>query len=308
MASIEPLALATERLESIEYGPAPSALLFSETCEGAEQASLLAARAGWRVIDSAGIEHAEARLERQAAVDVVLFDVGRGECSSFERIERSLGEGKGDDRFGCILLLAPEAVDRVPPALWDAGLDLVCEPSEAEWLEVAARAAQPRTLRLHDVGKGRALPRLQQIKEDAQRVADALADLSAEEEAALRRDDHKDAPVDAGLIRSVIRVRRLRDQYLRSDLFADPAWDMLLDLMAARLEGRRVAVSSLCIAAAVPPTTALRWIKTLSDQGLIVRVADPEDGRRVFIELSEKTAESLEAYFSHAPRIGRLIV
>ena len=61
---------------------------------------------------------------------------------------------------------------------------------------------------------------------------------------------------------------------------------MLLDLMAARLEENRVAVSSLCIAAAVPATTALRWIKALTDRGLFVRVADPQDGRRVFIELS----------------------
>ncbi len=49
--------------------------------------------------------------------------------------------------------------------------------------------------------------------------------------------------------------------------------------------GNRVAVSSLCIAAAVPATTALRWIKALTDRGLFVRAADPQDGRRVYIEL-----------------------
>jgi len=36
---------------------------------------------------------------------------------------------------------------------------------------------------------------------------------------------------------------------------ADPAWDMLLDLTAARAESRAVSVSSLCIAAGVPTTT-----------------------------------------------------
>jgi DNA-binding MarR family transcriptional regulator len=83
---------------------------------------------------------------------------------------------------------------------------------------------------------------------------------------------------------------------------------MLLDLMAARVERQRVAVSSLCIAAAVPPTTALRWIKTLCDQGLFVRVADPEDGRRVFIELAPETAAMMEAYLKSAQRIAHLIV
>ena len=49
-------------------------------------------------------------------------------------------------------------------------------------------------------------------------------------------------------------------------------------LMAARLEQQRVEVSSLCIAAAVPPTTALRWIKALSDAGP-VRAGRQSGGR-----------------------------
>ncbi len=39
------------------------------------------------------------------------------------------------------------------------------------------------------------------------------------------------------LIREAIKLRRLRDSYFPADLFADPAWDILLDLFAARLEG-----------------------------------------------------------------------
>ena len=61
---------------------------------------------------------------------------------------------------------------------------------------------------------------------------------------------------------------------------------MLLDLLQAEIAQHRVPVSSLCIAAAVPATTALRWIKTMTDAGLFKRRADPHDGRRVFVELS----------------------
>ena len=98
----------------------------------------------------------------------------------------------------------------------------------------------------------------------------------------------------------------MREQFLGQDLFADPAWDILLDLYAAQLEQQRVAVSSLCIAAAVPATTALRWIKTLTEMGLLVRTADPHDGRRVYIELSETAADGLEAYFVSAQRVTSL--
>ena len=101
----------------------------------------------------------------------------------------------------------------------------------------------------------------------------------------------------------------------------------LLDLVAARAghnrivhlcgadEAERVAAvalasarPSLCIAAAVPPTTALRWIKMLTDVGLLVRVADPHDGRRVYIELAPQTAAGLAAYIKAAQRISPLLV
>ena len=75
--------------------------------------------------------------------------------------------------------------------------------------------------------------------------------------------------------------------------FADPAWDMLLELYAARLERRQVTVSSLYTAASVPAATAHRWIRVLEERKLIKRKADPKDGRRSFLELRGNTAASM---------------
>lgn len=108
------------------------------------------------------------------------------------------------------------------------------------------------------------------------------------------------APIDAKSVRSIIKARRLRESFFNAELFADPAWDILLDLMAARLEGRNVSVSSLCIAAAVPPTTALRWITAMTESGMLLRQQDPHDARRVFIVLSEEVTVKLNAYFAAA--------
>jgi hypothetical protein len=102
-------------------------------------------------------------------------------------------------------------------------------------------------------------------------------------------------PVSSQLVRAIIRARRLRDEYLGPSLFADPAWDMLLELTAARLEGRRVSISSLCIASAAPATTALRWIRVMEDRVLIERHADPQDGRRIHVSLTDATAEKMVA-------------
>jgi hypothetical protein len=116
------------------------------------------------------------------------------------------------------------------------------------------------------------------------------------------------AVVDAAMIREIIKLRRMRDNHFKADLFADPAWDILLDLMAAKMEGKNVSVSSLCIAAAVPPTTALRWVTGMTENGMLVRRLDPTDARRVFIELSQDVADRLTTFFtSIKSRTGALI-
>ena len=45
----------------------------------------------------------------------------------------------------------------------------------------------------------------------------------------------------------------------------------------------------------------------LTDLGLLVRAADPNDGRRVYIELAPQTAAGLAAYLKAAQRISPLI-
>jgi DNA-binding MarR family transcriptional regulator len=107
-------------------------------------------------------------------------------------------------------------------------------------------------------------------------------------------------------VRLVLRARRNRATFFKADLFADPAWDMLLALYAAELGQRRVTVSSLCRAAAVPPTTALRWISTLVAQRLVVRSADPFDGRRVFVAMSDKARIAMTGYFGSNPAVHHL--
>ncbi len=98
---------------------------------------------------------------------------------------------------------------------------------------------------------------------------------------------------DAAQVRRLIRTRAARAALFGPDLFSDPAWDMMLDLLAARLEGRAVHTSSLCIAAGVPSTTALRLVRLMTERGLFVRTANPLDGRGVLVSLSDDAAERL---------------
>ena len=61
-----------------------------------------------------------------------------------------------------------------------------------------------------------------------------------------------------------------------------------------------VSVSSACIGSAAPPTTGLRWLGVLAEQGLVLREHDPEDQRRVLVRLTERGLAAMDEYFAAA--------
>jgi DNA-binding MarR family transcriptional regulator len=100
-------------------------------------------------------------------------------------------------------------------------------------------------------------------------------------------------------VREILKARAARRKFFNEQLFADPAWDMLLELYALKCEDLRISVSKLSHAAGVPGTTALRWIDKLEQEQLLFRKDDPLDGRRIWIELSDKGLERMRAYLQH---------
>lgn len=102
-------------------------------------------------------------------------------------------------------------------------------------------------------------------------------------------------------VRSILGARRSRERFFDAELFADPAWDILLELYAAELGQQYLSVTSVCIGAAVPSTTALRWIGLLEKKRLIQRRADALDGRRVFLMLTEAGKEVMDRFFRTVP-------
>jgi DNA-binding MarR family transcriptional regulator len=108
------------------------------------------------------------------------------------------------------------------------------------------------------------------------------------------------APVsNAASLQAVLRLRHVRAALFPEKIFAQPAWDMLLELLECRLRGRRISVSGLYLAAGVPPATALRRLQEMEDAGLIARVSDPGDRRRQFVELTPRTLQQFQAFVRH---------
>jgi DNA-binding MarR family transcriptional regulator len=153
-----------------------------------------------------------------------------------------------------------------------------------------------RSIRREDASE-----QLQHLSEEVSRISATLARLTSAPHQGSERvpEFSRGAPrPSSSVVKGVIKARRLRDRYFDEELFADPAWDILLELLHAEISQYRVSVSSLCDAAHVPTTTALRYINTMTDSGLLLRRPDPSDGRRIFMELAPSASDALHRYFA----------
>jgi DNA-binding MarR family transcriptional regulator len=257
-------------------------------------------RVGARVL----LEHASERIERQASSTAVWVEVDADGGRPMDELLDLIATDVRSGRYGAVISVTQEALDPVAARICEPAIELIAGADDAERVAALATLIGSRELSvgISDVASDRSAERLRQLSDEVSRIAATLARLSSGPGVPQRALEPAMAadvpPLSAETVRNVIRARRLRARYFAEDLFADPAWDMLLDLLQAEIAQLRVPVSSLCIAAAVPATTALRWLKTLVAQGIFIRRADPHDGRRVFVELTPEASQALRRYFA----------
>ena len=136
---------------------------------------------------------------------------------------------------------------------------------------------------------------------EVSRIAGSLAQLSIGAGALPRQtypncNEHElDVPLDR--VNWLIHARQRRACYFTPEVFADPAWDILLDLLRAEIANERISVSSACIAASVPLTTGLRWLRALEQRGLVLLEPDLGDAQRALVSLTKDSSIALRRYF-----------
>ena len=101
--------------------------------------------------------------------------------------------------------------------------------------------------------------------------------------------------------RIVLNGRRARKSFFRRDLFGEPAWEIILALYVAEEMAGRLTISKLAEEVEAPLSTVIRWVKTLEEESLVVRVDHPTDRRTVFIRLLEKGRKALDTYLGQLP-------
>ena len=296
-------AIPTDRA-SVTYLDQAPVLLTGSSDAAIDRARRTIEASGARVAGPLPLSEAGKRINLQGSASAVWIeldcDCGGAMDALLERVSRDVSDG----RYGAVISTSAEVLDAVMAQVTDLRIEVIVGADDAERAAALAIVAAQDELpeRVADVASDQNAARLRQLSDEVSRIAATLARLSTGPQAQPRRAEPAqgaDVPeIAAETVRAVIRARRLRARYFPEELFADPAWDMLLDLLQAELSHLRVPVSSLCIAAAVPATTALRWLKTMVQEKLFVRRADPHDGRRVFVELAPETSMALRRYFA----------
>ena len=288
-----------------------------------QRALALVEAAGLRTPGAVSIGEALERLDQQARASAVWIELDQDDGAALDALLDTIDRRAGTS-WPAIVSATPGLIDSVAARVGAGRVELLIdEGDDAARVAALAMALTPLNggarngarsggARLSDVATDNSAARLRQLTDEVGRIAATLARLSGGPTAlapiavAAPRVQANDPPPEIApeTVRMVIRARRLRARFFDEELFADPAWDMLLDLTQAEIAQVRVPVSSLCIAAVVPATTALRWIKTLTDNGLLVRRADPHDGRRVFVEMAPTTSIAMKRYFAEVGRVA----
>ena len=288
--------------------------------------------AGFRIAEQADIS-ALLECEARPLGEVVVLDcpqVGAAELAALARLDMRAAH------CGAHLIVSTSvaALDDVFACLDQSNPQILVDPSRAERVIALGRVlGRLPNLRLREMSEEDRLVLLRlteqvgQIAERLDRMSGSNPSSSTSEDSIFRFEAAKRSfsgldeenggrlaratrpPLpDPRLVRRIIRQRQLRARFFDGELFGDPAWDMLLDLTAARAEHTRVSVTSLCIASGVPPTTALRWIGQMTEAGLFQRVEDEADRRRAFVALTEKAADAMARYFAElGTGAGRLV-
>jgi len=289
---------------------APPVLIVANTESGRARARSTVALGGHRVGGAVDLENAGQRIRDQVSALALWVELDAGGPAA-DRLLDQIAEDVREERYRAVIAIPAVLVDAVAQHAFDSNIEMIVDANDSERATALAVAIANRgaSHAVMEASADKNAARLRQLSDEVSRIATTLARLSTGPAANARRDGVEgrgDAPeVAIETVRAVIRARRLRSRYFREDMFADPAWDMLLDLLQAEIAKLRVPVSSLCIAAAVPATTGLRWLKTMVQEGIFVRQADPHDGRRVFVELAPETSQALRRYFAD---VGKVVV
>ncbi|WP_018880720.1 response regulator [Thioalkalivibrio sp. ALE30] len=244
-------------------------------------------------------------LQGHHGILVVVVDLRMPEMDGFALIRAIRDTAKEGARPRIIVMSGYLDTDSAVTALRHDVDDVLSKPVSSADLNAAvgrairrAREDRERSGFVENVSSAMEQLRKQMLDMDRQLKAYGAAGHGDEGDASVSEGGHLANEEMLERVSQVLEHQHRRLQYFPADLFSDPAWDMLLDLMHNHLTGHATYVSSLAVGARVPLTTTSRYLETLERLGLTMRHQDPGDRRRLRVSLTDQGLKSMRAYLA----------
>jgi CheY-like chemotaxis protein/DNA-binding MarR family transcriptional regulator len=243
-------------------------------------------------------------LRQAPELDVVVSDIYMPTTDGIEFLGTVRREFVDRPWLQLLLVTGQASLETAVAAMRLEASDYLFKPIEPKSLRESVQHALTRAESIRQVrgttGDSPGARELQQIADTAKALA---ADMRRTiEQDSGRRDGGSTAPpprAEDSSLRTLKLLQKLQEA--RSSIFGEavmpePAWEMLAELMRARLASQHLSVTSLALSSKSPMTTALRRIEDLIQGGLAARVPDPADRRRTYVELTPEGMARMQLF------------
>lgn len=244
-------------------------------------------------------------LKLTPEIDVVVSDIYMPTTDGIEFLGQIRRDFADRPWLQLLLVTGQASLETAVAAMRLEASDYLFKPIEPKTLRESVQHALTRAESIRQVrattGDSPGARELQQIADTAKALAEDMR--RTIEHDAGRREGGPAAPAAARPEETSLRTLKLLQklQEARSSIFGEavmpePAWEMLAELMRARLAGQHLSVTSLALSSKSPMTTALRRIEDLIQGGLAARMPDPADRRRTYVELTPEGMARMQLF------------
>lgn len=245
-------------------------------------------------------------LRQAPEIDVVVSDIYMPTTSGIEFLGSVRQEFADRPWIQFLLVTGQASLDTAIAAMRLEASDYLFKPIEPKLLRESVQHALTRAESVRRVRAALAdsagSRELMQIADTARALAEDMR-RTIEQDASHREASGEVLPQSAGLEETRLRTLELLQklQEARATIFGEavmpePAWEMLAELMRARLAGQHLSVTSLALSSKSPMTTALRRIEDLIQGCLAARMPDPADRRRTYVELTPEGMARMQLF------------
>ncbi len=237
-------------------------------------------------------------------VDVVVSDIYMPTTDGIEFLGTVRRDFADRPWLQLLLVTGQASLDTAVAAMRLEAGDYLFKPIEPKTLREAVQHALTRAESIRKVrattGDSPGARELQQIADTARALAEdmrcTIEKDSGRREATARAAAARLEETSLRTLKLLQKLQEARTSIFGEAVMPEPAWEMLAELMRARLAGQHLSVTSLALSSKSPMTTALRRIEDLIQGGLVARLPDPSDRRRTYVELTPEGMARMQLF------------